>query len=653
MTEQKIVLSGMRSTGKIHLGNYFGALKNWVDLQDRYRCYYFAADWHALTSDYADPSQIAQNTIEMVIDWIAAGLDPERSTIFIQSMVPDHAELHLLLSMLTPLGWLERVPTYKEQIQQIENKDLSTYGFLGYPVLQTVDIAIYRAHFVPVGEDQASHLEISREIVRRFNYLYKAEVFPEPQALFTPTPKVPGIDGRKMSKSYGNAINLSDSPEVILQKCKQMFTDPQRLKRSDPGRPEVCNLYEFHKLLSPPEVQERVAHECRAAQIGCVDDKKLLAQILIDYLEPIRRRREELVRDRDTVYDILVEGSRKARERTAETMERCAPSWASTTTRPCGRSADERRDRDPELSRRRWRSDGDAGVRDAGPQPRRRRKGAAAAEEAAAEASGDGEEEPASLLPEAWQVHLPIFDGPLDLLLHLIKLNRVEITDIPVATICDQFHAYLQLMEELNLDVAGEYIYEAAVLIHIKSKMLLPRPPRAEGEPEEDPRQELVDRLLEYRRLKEVAQSFAEVDRLRMGIWTRQPQPLPTLPEDEEQTIDLGEVSLFDLLGALQDGAGPLRPRASAAAPALAGGVLGARAVRPPDGHPRRRPPLRPDRRPARSSPAGRRRSPPSWPCWSWRGSTWFASTRPRAATSCSTAPRASWGMSTGRRSAS
>jgi tryptophanyl-tRNA synthetase len=321
VTEQKTVLSGMRSTGKIHLGNYFGALKNWVDLQDRYRCYYFAADWHALTSDYADPSEIAQNTLEMVIDWIAAGLDPQRSTIFIQSMVPDHAELHLLLSMITPLGWLERVPTYKEQMQQIETKDLSTYGFLGYPVLQTVDIILYRAHYVPVGEDQASHLEISREIVRRFNHLYKAEVFPEPQALFTPTPKVPGIDGRKMSKSYGNAINLSDTPEVIRKKCMQMFTDPQRLKRSDPGRPEVCNLYDFHKLLSPPEIQERVARECRAAQIGCVDDKKLLAQILIDFLEPIRRRREELERDRDTVYDILVEGSRKARERTAETLD--------------------------------------------------------------------------------------------------------------------------------------------------------------------------------------------------------------------------------------------------------------------------------------------------------------------------------------------
>jgi tryptophanyl-tRNA synthetase len=322
VSEQKTVLSGMRSTGKIHLGNYFGALKNWIDLQDRYRCYYFAADWHALTSDYADPSEIADNSIDMVIDWLAAGLDPVRSTIFVQSMVPEHAELHLLLSMITPLGWLERVPTYKEQMQQIENKDLSTYGFLGYPVLQTVDIIIYRADFVPVGEDQASHLEISREIVRRFNHLYGGEVFPEPQALFTPAARVPGIDGRKMSKSYGNAINLSDPPEVIQQKCMQMFTDPQRIRRSDPGRPEVCNLYDFHKLVSTSEVQEDVARKCRAAEIGCVDDKKLLAKILIDYLAPFRQRREELVRDRDTVHDILVEGSRKARERTAETMQR-------------------------------------------------------------------------------------------------------------------------------------------------------------------------------------------------------------------------------------------------------------------------------------------------------------------------------------------
>jgi tryptophanyl-tRNA synthetase len=232
--------------------------------------------------------------------------------------VPEHAELHLLLSMITPLGWLERVPTYKEQIQQLENKDLATYGFLGYPLLQTVDIIIYRADFVPVGEDQASHIEMSREVVRRFTHLY-GEVFPEPRALFTPTPKVPGIDGRKMSKSYGNAINLSDTPDAIRDKCKQMFTDPQRQMRKDPGRPEVCNLYEFHKLVSPADVQERVAVQCRAAEIGCVDDKKLLAQILIDYLEPIRTRRAAL--DRDTVFDILVEGSRKARERAEETLD--------------------------------------------------------------------------------------------------------------------------------------------------------------------------------------------------------------------------------------------------------------------------------------------------------------------------------------------
>ena len=319
MTEPQTVLSGMRTTGRIHLGNYFGALKNWIDLQDRYRCFYMAADWHALTSDYADTSQVADNTIEMVTDWIAAGLDPRRSVIFVQSMVPEHAELHLLFSMITPLGWLERVPTYKEQVQQIENKDLSNYGFLGYPVLQTVDVAIYRAHFVPVGEDQASHLELAREIVRRFNSLY-GEVFPEPRALFTPTPKVPGIDGRKMSKSYGNAINLSDSADAVLQKCKQMFTDPQRLTRKDPGRPEVCNLYEFHKLLSPPEIQERIYHQCRAAEIGCVDDKKLLAGIINGFLEPMRERRREL--DRGTVYDILLDGSRRARETAGETMQR-------------------------------------------------------------------------------------------------------------------------------------------------------------------------------------------------------------------------------------------------------------------------------------------------------------------------------------------
>ncbi|MDX1503469.1 MAG: tryptophan--tRNA ligase, partial [Thermoanaerobaculia bacterium] len=238
----------MRSTGRLHLGNYFGAVRNWVDLQDRYRCYYFVADWHALTTDYADTSQITGNTLEVVADWLASGLDPERAVIFVQSLVPEHAELHLLLSMITPLGWLERVPTYKEQIRNLENRELATYGFLGYPVLQTGDILLYRADLVPVGEDQASHLELSREITRRFNALF-GDVFPEPGALFTPTPRVPGLDGRKMSKSYGNAIDLADDPETVRSKCMQMFTDPKRVRRKDPGHPDECNLFDFHRLV--------------------------------------------------------------------------------------------------------------------------------------------------------------------------------------------------------------------------------------------------------------------------------------------------------------------------------------------------------------------------------------------------------------------
>ena len=320
MTGEEVILSGMRSTGKLHLGNYFGALRNWVDLQERYRCFYMVADWHALTTDYADPSDIGQNTLEVVADWLASGLDPERSVIFVQSMVPEHAELHLLLSMITPLGWLERVPTYKEQIRQLDNRELSTFGFLGYPVLQTADIVLYRAAMVPVGEDQASHLELSREICRRFNGFY-GEVFPEPKALFTPTPKVPGLDGRKMSKSYANTIDLADTPEEIRRKCQGMFTDPLRQRRKDPGHPETCNLYQFHLLVSPEETQRRVAEECRQAQIGCVDDKRLIAERLIEFLAPIRERREALMKDRSTLLDVVREGSRRARERARETME--------------------------------------------------------------------------------------------------------------------------------------------------------------------------------------------------------------------------------------------------------------------------------------------------------------------------------------------
>ncbi len=314
------VLSGLRPTGRVHLGNYFGAVRNWVRLQDLYECYYFVADWHALTSDYADPSKITQATFDAVADWLAAGIDPKKSTIFIQSEVKEHAELHLLLSMVTPLPWLERVPTFKDQQAQLEDKDLNTYGFLGYPLLQTADIIIYRANFVPVGEDQASHLEISREIVRRFNNFY-GDVFPEPQVLLTETPKVPGLDGRKMSKSYGNTIGLTSSEDDIRALVMTMFTDPERIRRKDPGRPEVCNLFQFHKLFSNGETIARVDHECRTAQIGCVDDKKLLAEIMIESLRPIREKREEIDRDPSIVWDVLRAGNRKARARAQETMQ--------------------------------------------------------------------------------------------------------------------------------------------------------------------------------------------------------------------------------------------------------------------------------------------------------------------------------------------
>jgi len=318
--QPQYVLSGLRPTGRVHLGNYFGAVRNWVRLQDGYPCFFFVADWHALTSDYADPSKIRQATFDAVADWIAAGLDPSKCVIFIQSEVKEHAELHLLLSMVTPLPWLERVPTFKDQQAQLEDKDLNTYGFLGYPLLQTADIIVYRAGYVPVGEDQASHLEISREIVRRFNNFY-GPVFPEPQALFTETPKVPGLDGRKMSKSYGNTIGLTASADEIRALVSTMFTDPNRVRRTDPGNPDICNLFQFHKLFSDEATIARVDHECRTAQIGCVQDKKLLAEIMIESLAPIRARREEIARDPSIVWDALREGNAKARERAAETLE--------------------------------------------------------------------------------------------------------------------------------------------------------------------------------------------------------------------------------------------------------------------------------------------------------------------------------------------
>ncbi len=314
------VLSGMQASGKVHLGNLVGALKNWVSLQDRYDCFYFVADWHALTAGYAHPEEIKESTKDLLINFLASGLDPERSTIFIQSMVPQHAELHLLLSMITPLGWLERVPTYKEKIQELKDRDLSTYGFLGYPLLQTADIIIYKANFVPVGIDQVPHLEISREIARRFSFLYR-DVFPEPEALLTEFPKVPGLDGRKMSKSYDNAIYLSDPPEVVEQKIRTMMTDPARKRRTDKGDPELSPVYQLHKIFSSKEELEWVARGCRLAEIGCIDCKKVLIRNVFSYLEPIWKKRDALINNPDVLFEIARKGSDKAKLVAEETMK--------------------------------------------------------------------------------------------------------------------------------------------------------------------------------------------------------------------------------------------------------------------------------------------------------------------------------------------
>lgn len=311
MTAKQRILSGMRPTGQLHLGNYHGALKNWTELQDQYECFYFVADWHALTSDYEDTSKIAPNISQMVMDWLSVGLTPERCTIFIQSSVKAHAELFLILSMITPVPWLERNPTYKDQIVQIQNKDLSTFGFLGYPVLQAADIIMYKAHKVPVGIDQVPHVEITREIARRFNYLY-GEVFPEPDALLTQTPKVLGFDRRKMSKSYNNAIYLADPPDVISTKVAKFITDPDRKRRDDPGNPEICNVFDFHQIYSPQETIDEVNADCRKALIGCVDCKKRMAQYLARALEPIREQRAHYEANPDLVADIIAAGNAKA-----------------------------------------------------------------------------------------------------------------------------------------------------------------------------------------------------------------------------------------------------------------------------------------------------------------------------------------------------
>jgi tryptophanyl-tRNA synthetase len=314
------VLSGMRPTGPLHLGNWMGALENWIRLQDEYECFYCIVDWHSLTTDYADPSAVRQNILEVAIDWLAAGLDPARCTLFVQSLVPEHAELHLLLSMITPVSWLERVPTYKEQQQQIQEKDLSTYGFLGYPLLQTADIVVYKADAVPVGEDQAAHVELTREVVRRFNHLY-GPVFPEPKTLHTEAKRIPGTDGRKMSKSYGNAVYLKDDPDTVRAKIKPMLTDPRRKRRTDPGEPNDCPVFDLHKAFSTKETQEWAAAGCRSAGIGCIECKGRLADHVIERMAGIRERRAEYAARPDTVWDVLRDGSRRAREVAGATMQ--------------------------------------------------------------------------------------------------------------------------------------------------------------------------------------------------------------------------------------------------------------------------------------------------------------------------------------------
>ena len=415
----------MRPTGKLHLGHLVGALDNWAALQARYECFYFVADWHALTSDYADTSDIVPSAYDMAADWIAAGLDPERSTLFIQSLVPEHAELFLLLSMTVPIPWLERVPTYKEQMEQLSEKDLSTVGFLAYPLLQTADIIMYNAEYVPVGEDQVPHLELSREIVRRFHKYY-GELFVEPKPLLTTFPRLPGLDNRKMSKSYGNTINLSDDGETVRKKVMQMYTDPKRVRADIPGTVEGNPVFMYHDAFNPDRAEvDDLKDRYRAGKVGDVEVKTKLAKALNAHLEPMRSRRADVMADPSALREILHEGSRKARV---------------------------------------------IAQRNHGARARRRPSGLPLMEPQDFE----------SIL-EAYPVHLDNFEGPLDLLLHLIKRHEVNIYDIPILKVTEQYLEYIDLMQELNLDVAGEFLVMAATLIHIKSRMLLPRIDPAAG----------------------------------------------------------------------------------------------------------------------------------------------------------------------------
>lgn len=319
MTKQRVV-SGMRPTGRLHIGHYHGVLENWVNIQDKYDCFFFVADWHSLTTEYADTVGIKESTREMVMDWVAFGLNPDKCLLFEQSQVPQHAELNLILGMITPVSWLERNPTYKEMLDNIEQRDLSTFGFLGYPVLMAADILLYAANRVPVGHDQLPHLEITREICRRFVHLYNCQVFPEPEALLTETPKLLGLDGRKMSKSYGNSIYLSETADETAAKIKGMVTDTQRMRRADPGDPERCVAFNLHRIYLSQEKLDEIVPACRNASIGCVDCKKMLIDALNERLAPFRARREELARDGSFAEDLLSDGSRRASREAARLM---------------------------------------------------------------------------------------------------------------------------------------------------------------------------------------------------------------------------------------------------------------------------------------------------------------------------------------------
>ncbi|MGD9519341.1 MAG: tryptophan--tRNA ligase [Armatimonadota bacterium] len=314
------LLSGHRPTGRLHLGHLEGTLRNWVALQDEYDCLFTIADWHALTDHFEDTSELAATVEEIAIDWIAVGLDPKHSVLFVQSHVPQHAELCLLLSMVTPLSWLERCPTWKDVLAQEDLRDeMRSYGRLGYPVLQAADILAYRADVVPVGRDQLPHLEVTREIARRFNNLYDP-VFPEPQGRLGEFPAVPGLDGRKMSKSYNNSIELADSPDTIRQKLRGMFTDPAKLRRGDPGHPDICAVFALHRIYSPPERLSAIEAQCKSGELGCVACKQELAENLITALAPIHERRAELDKNRDHVRQVLGEGAKRAQVAAEETL---------------------------------------------------------------------------------------------------------------------------------------------------------------------------------------------------------------------------------------------------------------------------------------------------------------------------------------------